>query len=577
MGSRCYSIIGAILVGILMFHGFVHAEKAPNYTFVGEATSAPAIAYYDYIIIGGGTSGCPLAATLSQNARVLVLERGGSPYGNPNITNIENFSDTLSDPSPTSPTQQFTSEDGVYNARARVLGGGTALNAGFYSHASTRYVKEAGWDETLVNKSYEWVEKLVVFKPPKVEYQVAVRDSLLEAGVLPYNGFTYDHLNGTKIGGTIFDKKGHRHTAADLLEYADPRKITVYLHATVYKIFFRYNNGTERPQAYGVVFKDASGVFHKAYLKNSNSMNEIILSAGAIGSPQLLMLSGIGPSDHLQAHGIKVVLDQPLVGQGMADNPMNILTIPSPIPVEVSLVQTVGITGFGNYIEAISGLSLSFLLSSSENKKLLTYLKMQIDQPFTVPTKAMAEAAEIINAIAKESFKGGVIVEKVTGPLYTGYLELRNTNPNDNPAVTFNYFKEPEDLMRCVLGMRTIIEVVNAYPFSKFRYSNMTVQALIDMMVSLQLNKRPRHPSAVFSLEQFCIDTVMTIWHYHGGCQVGKVVDNDYKVLGVDALRVIDGSTFLHSPGTNPQATVMMLGRYMGEKILHERCSHGRK
>ncbi|XP_030935069.1 protein HOTHEAD-like isoform X2 [Quercus lobata] len=244
MGSQCYSFTGAILVGILMFHGFVHAEKAPNYTFVREATSAPTITYYDYIIIGGGTSGCPLAATLSQNARVLVLERGGSPYGNPNITNIENFSDTLSDTSPTSPTQQFTSEDGVYNARARVLGGGTALNGGFYSHASTRYVKEAGWDKTLVNKSYEWVEKLVVFKPPKVEYQVAVRDSLLEAGVLPYNGFTYDHLNGTKIGGTIFDKKGHRHTAADLLEYADPRKITVYLHATVYKIFFRNRKTT---------------------------------------------------------------------------------------------------------------------------------------------------------------------------------------------------------------------------------------------------------------------------------------------------------------------------------------------
>nr|POE93961.1 protein hothead [Quercus suber] len=105
----------------------------------------------------------------------------------------------------------------------------------------------------------------------------------------------------------------------------------------------------------------------------------------------------------------------------------------------------------------------------------------------------------------------------------------------------------------------------------------MTMQALIDMMVSLQWNKRPQNPSAVFSLEQFCIDAVMTMWHFHGGCQVGKVVDRDYKVLGVDALRVIDGSTFLQSPVTNPQATVMMLGRYMGEKILHERHLHGRK
>lgn len=55
----------------------------------------------------------------------------------------------------------------------------------------------------------------------------------------------------------------------------------------------------------------------------------------------------------------------------------------------------------------------------------------------------------------------------------------------------------------------------------------------------------------------------MTIWHYHGGCQTGAVVDRDYRVLGVDSLRVVDGSTFHDSPGTNPQATVMMLGRYL--------------
>lgn len=84
-------------------------------------------------------------------------------------------------------------------------------------------------------------------------------------------------------------------------------------------------------------------------------MNEIIVSAGALGSPQILMLSGIGPAQHLKDHNISVVLDQPMVGRGMSDNPMNAVFVPSPVPVEVSLIQVVGITPFGTYIEAASG------------------------------------------------------------------------------------------------------------------------------------------------------------------------------------------------------------------------------
>lgn len=71
-----------------------------------------------------------------------------------------------------------------------------------------------------------------------LQWQSALRDGLLEAGVLPNNGFTYDHIYGTKVGGTIFDGDDHRHTAADLLEYANPSRIKVYLHATVQKIVF---------------------------------------------------------------------------------------------------------------------------------------------------------------------------------------------------------------------------------------------------------------------------------------------------------------------------------------------------
>lgn len=106
-----------------------------------DATGSPTTSYYDYIIIGGGTAGCPLAATLSQNASVLLLERGGAPYNNPNITRLSAFGAALSDLSEASPSQRFVSEDGVINARARVLGGGSALNAGFYTRAGTKYVR----------------------------------------------------------------------------------------------------------------------------------------------------------------------------------------------------------------------------------------------------------------------------------------------------------------------------------------------------------------------------------------------------------------------------------------------------
>ncbi|XP_057475628.1 protein HOTHEAD-like isoform X2 [Actinidia eriantha] len=559
--------IFAALLGFLLFHGFGLSEKAPYSTFARDARSAPLVSYYDYIIIGGGTSGCALAATLSQRAAVLLLERGDLPYSHLTINNIGTFAATLADTSPTSPSQAFISTDGVINSRARVLGGGSALNAGFYSRASGAYVGKVGWDPRLVNASYEWVERKVVFRPPMLEWQTAVRDGLVEVGVLPYNGFTYEHVYGTKVGGTIFDHDGRRHTAADLLEYADPRGVTVLLNATVHQIFFK-TQGQPRPRAHGVEFRDQEGIIHRAYL-NMGPMNEVILAAGALGSPQMLMLSGIGPKAHLMAHGIEVLVDQPMVGQGMSDNPMNAILIPSPRPVEVSLIQVVGITRFDSYIEAASGSQFSYVGS----QRLAANFEMLANQTGLNNTVLPSE----INPLLNPTSQAGVILEKIMGPLSTGHLELLTRDPYDNPRVTFNYFKDPRDLQKCVQGMRTIIQVIESRSFSRFRYRTLPVQTLISMMLTLPMNTRRRHVSAAFSLEQFCIDTVMTIWHYHGGCQVGRVVDQDYKVLGVDALRVIDGSTFDGSPGTNPQATVMMLGRYMGQRILHERFPNGMK
>lgn len=108
------------------------------------------------------------------------------------------------------------------------------------------------------------------------------------------------------------------------------------------------------PTAYGVAFEDSLGKMHRAFL-NAGDNNEIILSAGALGSPQLLVLSGIGPKEQLDALKINCVLEQPFVGKDVADNPQNAFFIPSPIAVERSIVQVVGITPFGSYIEAVGG------------------------------------------------------------------------------------------------------------------------------------------------------------------------------------------------------------------------------
>ncbi|KAL4570830.1 hypothetical protein LXL04_026493 [Taraxacum kok-saghyz] len=550
-----------IVAAVLLFHGVSFAQTDPGYSFMYQATTAPPVSYYDYIIVGGGTAGCPLAATLSQNFSVLLLERGGHPYGNDNITNLAAFGAALSDLSPSSPSQRFVSTDGVVNARARVLGGGSCLNAGFYTRAGADYVRLQGWDAKLVNESYKWVEDVVAFEPPLRQWQTAVRDGLVEAGIRPYNGFTYEHMFGTKVGGTIFDPNGHRHTAADLLRYANSRGLTVLLYAPVNKILFTRLGEGRKPKAHGVIFKDANGVDHRAYLKRG-SMNEIIVSSGSLGSPQLLMLSGVGPKRQLRAHNITMVLEQPMVGLGMSDNPMNAVFIPSPQPVEVSLIQIVGITHNGTYIESACGENFA----GGARTQDYGMFSPKIGQLSTLPPKqrtqkAIDKAVEDMKALPQSAFVGGFILEKIVGPISTGHLEITSRDPNVNPTVTFNYFKDPRDLQRCVDGIKIIERVIDSKAFSPFRVDSLSMTTLLNMTANSPVNLLPKHANASRSLEQFCKDTVMTIWHYHGGCEIARVVDRNYKVIGIDSLRVIDGSTFRNSPGTNPQATVMMLGR----------------
>lgn len=509
-------------------------SAAPAYLqFTANATEFPIEDYYDYIIVGGGTSGCPLAATLSENYKVLLLERGGVPYGNPNLMTQEGFLNTLLQIDTfDSPAQAFTSEEGVPNTRGRVLGGSSVINAGFYSRADKEFYEKSGlsWDLRMVNQSYEWVENAIVFRPELRNWQSAVRDGLLEAGVNPYNDFSLEHVLGTKIGGSTFDSSGRRHSAADLLNFATASNIKVAVHANVQRVILATSSasGNSKLSAIGVVYRDTLGHYHHAMVRDHG---EVILSAGAIGSPQLLLLSGIGSRPYLSSWGIPVSHHLPYVGQFLYDNPRNGISIVPPTPLEHSLIQVVGITDTGAYLEAASNV---------------------------IPFSALSHSVFTRSPSSPIYLTVATIMEKISGPVSSGSLQLASTDVRLNPSIRFNYFTDPQDLQLCIVGLRKIAEILRSRAMEDFKFTWAGGRDFRFLGPGLPIDL-----SDDALMGEYCRRTVSTIWHYHGGCIVGKVVDPDLRVIGIDALRVVDGSVLTVSPGTNPQATVLMLGRWV--------------
>ncbi|KAM7486861.1 hypothetical protein LguiA_002870 [Lonicera macranthoides] len=471
---------------------FLHINADSSYLqFVYNATESPSEEVYDYIVVGGGTAGCPLATTLSTNYSVLLLERGGVAFNDPYVLLEENvIVNLLQADDIDSPTQAFTSEDGVLNARGRVLGGSSMINFGFYSRADKDFYNESGieWNMSIVKSTYEWVEEAIVTKTDRINsWQMSVKKALLQSGIRPDNGLIVDHLQGLS--------------------------------------------------ARGVVYRDTNGNTHVARISEKG---EIILSAGTLGSPQILLMSGVGPRSYLSSLNIPIVYDQPFIGQFMTDNPRSLITITPPFPLDDIGNRVVGITKMF-YIEAVSGMAP---FSSPVSPILFPYPYPPLN--LTVLT----------------------ILEKVSRPLSTGSLRLASpTNASLTPIVRFNYFNDTRDLSQCANAMRAIGKMLRTPIMEQYksmdqhgqRYFKFVGQAL------------PQNQFDDEAMGEFCHKTLSTVYHYHGGCLAQKVVDSHLKVIGINALRVVDSSTFVVSPGTNPQATTMMFGRYIGVKILEER------
>ncbi|XP_062079766.1 (R)-mandelonitrile lyase 3-like [Humulus lupulus] len=496
---------------------------------VYDANEMPLKGQYDYIVIGGGTAGCPLGATLSEKYSVLVLERGDAPNAHPSVFTTSGFFANLNrEDDGTTPAQRFTSEDGVQSLRGRVLGGSSMLNAGFYSRADDEFLAQSGieWDVDLMERAYEWVEETIVYRPRVDVWQSSVRESLLEVGLVPDNGFTVRHKIGTKTSGSTFDPFGTRHGAVELLNRANLENLRVAVNATVNRIIFSTKAST--PAAIGVIYTDSKGKSHVALVRRKG---EIILSAGAIGSPQLLLLSGIGPRSYLSSLHINPILhSQPNVGKFMADNPGVTINLILPNSTERLPTKITGITS--DYIIQTT--------TSSVQPNVTTNLSL------------------------------GLISEKIPGPLSSGSLRLASSNNvKVAPRVRFNYFANPIDLSRCVMAMKKVGDMLKSNALDRFKHKGSDgKREFLFYGPSLPMNNHSNDDSLI---ESFCRTRVSTFWHYHGGCVVGKVVDSDFRVKGITSLRVVDGSTFNISPGTNPQATLMMLGRYVGLNMMRKR------
>lgn len=280
--------------------------------------------------------------------------------------------------------------------------------------------------------------------------------------------------------------------------------------------------------AIGVVYTDSKGKSHRAFIRENG---EVVLSAGAIGSPQLLLLSGIGPDSDLSSLNIPVLQSQSHVGKFMKDNPRNNVNLVIPFPIDPSHQLAVGITS-DYYIESF------------------TYpLSIPINPPFSL----------LHNSTYSLDLNLAVISAKVSVPLSNGSLWLSSSDDvGATPIVRFNYFADPADLASCVAGMRRVGDILKTNAVDRFKHGDMKKGEKGFKFLEPSL---PMNQSDDSSMEEFCRNSLSTFWHYHGGCVVGKVVDEDLMVIGTSSLRVVDASTFTTSPGTNPQATILMLGR----------------
>jgi len=532
---------------------------------------------FDYIVVGGGSGGCVLAARLSedQDVSVALIEAGPAdrnvlihvPAGLALMAQTHTANWNFS----TVPQKGLGGRIG-WQPRGKVLGGSSSVNAMIYIRGHRAdydhwadegnpgwsyddvlpYFRRAEHNERLHDEFHGNAGPLNVMdlRSPN-KYLQAFVDAGSEAGY-PVT----DDFNGAEQEGIgpyqVTHKNGERFSAAKA--YLTPnlgrRNLTVFTDAHTTRVLF------EGRRATGVEFR------RNGKLEQIGANHEVLMAAGALQTPQILMLSGVGPGAELARLGIGVVHDLPGVGQHLHDHIDAVQVVDAP-----QLKETFGVSlgGIGRVLRAIpewrnrrSGMLTTNFAEAGG------FIKSQAAEP--IPDLQLHFViAKLIDHGRKTVFGHGYSGHVcVLRPQSRGSVTLASADPHAAPLIDPNFFGHPDDMQRLVRGFRLLREIMRQPALAR-----------------LGGKELPRSATATTDagIEQFIRTTGDTIYHPVGTCRMGPgaldVVGADLRIHGLQGIRVVDASIMPRIIGGNTNAPVIMVAEKAADMIKAARQAGG--